>query len=488
MILNEPILKNSGNNSNLLEKNNIDVALWMRFLQELKLSKMFAEIPDPRQQSKVTYPLSSLIHWALAACAFRQGSKNAMQTTLDGLSLQKKAGIVQLLGSHEKCPCSSTVDSVLAQIEYENFNQILLKLFDRLHEKKFFYNHVELLPDNIFHIGADGFWTHHYTTPHTADEEGHNTCPYCLPRKHNVGTPNESVTWVHVCVTFMLICEGITLPLYICPLKAKQVNTNQSDDGLKQECEATATKAVLPMLRERYPKLEFTFLGDSLYANKPFIKLCNEIKFDYVIVLKETTLKLLNQKCNELAKTEFYQQHYTYEEAKLAEDTIELTHRKAEWFNHAAAGDNVYTNVLRFEETIQNQNDNSTSYRGAWICSKKIFQHNCFKSAKTGRSRWNQEDFHNTAKNRGFSIQHDMARADPNLLMVWKLMVFIAFFAFELFRYSTVAIAARQTRSLMKFAQDMLEQLVNIAWETIQGSIILQKCRVQFRFNFSPGP
>lgn len=487
-MMNEPIFRNSINNSNPLEENNIDVAAWIRFIRELGLPKMFAEIPDPRQISKITYPLESLILWAFSTCAFRQSSKNAMQTTLEKLSTEKKTGIVQLLGSNEKCPCSSTVDDALGQINYENFNQILLKMFDRLNKRKFFYNHTELIPDNIFYLGADGFWTHHYTSPHAVDKEGNNICPYCLPRRHNVGKPNESMTWVHVCVTFMLICEGITLPLYVCPLKAKQLNTDQNDDDLKQECEATATNAVLPMLRELYPRLHFTFLGDSLYANRPFITLCQKIKFDYIIVLKETTLKLLNRKCDELAKTECYQQHYAYEEAGLIDDTMELLHRKAAWFNQVAAGEDVYTNVLRFEETIQNKYGKSTSYKGSWICSKKISINNWLKRSEKGRSRWEHEDFHNTTKNRGFNVQHDMARANPNLLLVWKFMVFIAFFAFEIFQHSTLSITARHKRSLMKFAQDMLEQLVNIVWETIENSAILKKHRVQFRFNFGLGP
>jgi len=143
------------------------------------------------------------------------------------------------------------------------FSEISLDIFDRLIKQKIFYHNKEvLLPYNTFQIGADGFWTHHYTEPHSADAHGNNICPYCLPRVHNRGKPNQFTTWVHVMVTFVLICGGgLTFPLYVYPLKARQVKENQSDDDLKEEYELAAAHIVLPLIRKRHPKLSFTFLG-----------------------------------------------------------------------------------------------------------------------------------------------------------------------------------------------------------------------------------
>ena len=75
--------------------------------------------------------------------------------------------------------------------------------------------------------------------------------------------------------------------MYVYPLKAGQVDLEQSDDRLKEECELKATHLVLPMIREQFPRIEILFLGDALYANRPTIRLCEQLNIDYIIVLKE---------------------------------------------------------------------------------------------------------------------------------------------------------------------------------------------------------
>jgi len=377
-------------------------------------------------------------------------------------------------------PHKNTVDGYLSQLDFEQVNDFLLKLFEFCQESKLFYNHAEtLLPNNFFHLGVDGFWVHHYVKPHATELGGWNNCPYCLPRVHNRGTPEEKTTWVHVFVTFVMIFPGgMKLPIYVHPLKATQVNTGQSDDKLKQECELIAAHLVLPKIRKWLPKIPLTFLGDSLYANRPMIKLCEELRLDYLIVRKQESLASVGRECDELACTQLYIKNYrTSEVEKIGRDTVQ---RQYQWFNKIFLGEDLYTNVLRFSETV-----NSTSpYNNEWLCSRSIHAANCRPMAKRGRLRWNQEDLHNTLKNRGFAAEHDYARANPHLWLIWKLLMFIAFFIFELFSHTLAAIQAKGSRSWTRFAMSLLEQLVNIPWSLISSSTSLQKSRIQFRYLF----
>jgi hypothetical protein len=225
------------------------------------------------------------------------------------------------------------------------------------------------------------------------------------------------------------------------------------------------------------------FLGDALYANKPMIQLCKELKVDYVIVLKEKVLKNLNAQCDQLAQTELYQRYYTCKTQEALQQKI--LHQQSSWFNNTHVGDDVFTNVLRYEEEFVGKDGISKAgYKGAWICSKLLKTGNCLRVARLGRMRWSHEDLHNTAKNRGFNMAHDMARANPHLFFCWKLINFIAYFLSELFLCTTIAKTARQSRSREKFFRDMLSQLVYIAWDVIARSKILSKCRVQFRYQF----
>jgi hypothetical protein len=462
----------------------VDVAAWIKFLRHLRIPNLFASLPDQRQPGKIKYTFSSLMLWAFSTCAFRVGSKHAFQTELGSARSHQREGILNLLGiKGDDLPHVSTVDNALAQLPIESLNSMTINLVHQLMQRKFFYNHSELLPKNALLVGCDGFHTHTYDHPHATNKDGANACPYCLPRTYNKGTDKEITKWVHISVTVMLICNGITLPLYFYPLKAVDVNVEQSDEKLKQECELKATQAILPLIREAFPRMVIVFLGDSLYANRPMIRLCNELNIEYLIVLKDGSLKTLHKKCNELNETKFYQKYCT---RKTNEILKEKTIRKqASWFNKVDLGEDVYTNVLRYQEEIHHKNGVCTpGYKGAWISSRKITNGNCLDIVAEGRSRWNQEDVHNTVNTRGYEMQHDMARTDPNLLMVWRCITLLATFVFTLFQYTVVAQRGRRSRSLKKFAQDMLNELLTIPWEIIKQSYILSQERVQFRYRF----
>ena len=463
----------------------IDIAAWIRFVKELGIAKLFAKLPDGRQLSKTKYPFSSLALWAFSAHAFRLGSKNALQTSLEDLSSQQRQGMLNLLNLKEDTlPHSSTVDAALAKIPLEELSQIPLQLLEQLQGRKFFYNHAHLLPSNALQIGVDGFWLHTYDRPHATDDNGQNVCPYCLPRTRFAGTEKENTYYVHVLVTFVLICPGLTLPLLAYPLKVGQVDLQQPDKEFKEECELKAVHAVLPMIRRRFPRTDILFLGDALYANRPMLRLLKELNIDCLIVFKDYPLRKLDQKCEELSLIELYQKHHTCRAKEVCDH--KTVHRQAAWFNKVDAGEGVMTNVLRYCEVTFNKDGTQFSeYKGAWICSKRITPGNCFSTAQTARMRWEHEDLHNTLKNRGFNIKHDMARANPQLLFAWKMMSMIAYFVFELFLCTTAAQLARRTRSAMKFAKDMLQQLINISWDVISQSPCLSKPRVQFRYRFN---
>jgi hypothetical protein len=453
------------------------IASWIRFLRQLRIPDLFASLPDARQQGKTRYSMSSLVMWAFSACSFRTGSKNALHTSLSELLPHQKEGMQSLLGS-ECIPHVSTVDHALATLPLESLGLLPLHLLKQLEKRKFFYNHLELLHDGAIRVGLDGFHTHTYDHPHAINEDGSNACPFCLPRKRNKGTSKEITYWVHCCVTVSLLCQGLTLPLYLYPLRAAQIDKDQTDEKLKEECELKAAHTILPLIRQFFPRLPIMFLGDALYANKPMIRLCSELNIDYIIVLKEGTLKKLNEKCDELSQLELYKRYYRCE----AQEKSATIRKQANWFNRVDVGEGVVTHVIRYKEIYPEAA--TTGYQGAWITSKKISNNNCFRIAQEGRMRWNHEDIHNTLNNRGYNMQHDMTRTDPSLLMIWRFLAFIAQFVFTLFECTTIARATRKSRSIKKFAQDLLQQLLIVPWEQIKRSYMLCQSCVQFRYLF----
>jgi hypothetical protein len=465
------------------------VSKFIRFLKHIGLKKLLTQIPDARNQNKITYPNHSLLLWALSVFFFRQESKNALSTTISDLSIQQQDSFLQYLEiESSSLPKRDCVDDYLSTIDSESINDLMMHIFHWAKINKLFYNHAEtILPYDSFHLGIDGFWVHRYSKPHATNECGENTCPYCLPRVHNKGKEDEKTDWLHAFVTFMLIFPGgFQFPIYVYPLKASQVDATATDKKLKQECELLAIHKVLPELRKKLGRVAITVLLDSLYANEPVFALLELLGLSYLIVRQEDSFNSIGGKCDELDKCELYQKNYRDKkvESRSENQTVEKT---AKWFNHVACGKESFVNVLRFSEVTKDTNGNIiTDFHTEWLSNIPIKKTNWLNLSQRGRMRGDHEDMHNTLKNRGFAATHDYARSDPNLSLVWKLLMFAAMLILELFSFTTIAQVAKGKRSWMKFFKDLLQQLVEISWNDISSSLILQKAKVQFRFDFAP--
>lgn len=250
-------------------------------------------------------------------------------------------------------------------------------------------------------------------------------------------------------------------------MKAKQLQGKESasDDEHKQECELQAAHEILPLLKQQFPRLPITLLTDSLYANEPLLTLCRELCWGFLIVRQANSLKKVAEQCNSLEKTDIYKKHYQ------ARKVIELAsggriEQTIKWFNKVAVG-NEFVNVIRFEEIeydsagniAKNSKGKEKRFKTEWLSSVHVLKGNCFKLVERGRSRADHEDLHNSLKNRGFAAKHDYARANPNACLIWKLVMFVAFWIFELFSCTKLAQASKGTGSWMALAKELLSDL-----------------------------
>lgn len=474
---------------NTYSHEDLAVSKFIRFLKHIGLKNMLARVPDNRQQSKKLYSNDSLLLWALSVFFFRQESKNSLNTTISDLPIYKKNPLLNYLGVQgNSLPKRDCVDDYLASIDSEIINGLLMQIFQWAKQNKIFYNHAEsLLPNNSFHLGIDGFWVHRYVKPHAVNECGENICPYCLPRVHNKGKPEERTEWLHAFVTFVLIFPGgFQFPIYVYPLKASQIDITASDEKLKQECELLGAHKILPELRKKLGRTAITVLLDSLYANEPMFILLESLNLDFLIVRQEETFKSIGHKCDELDTAELYQRHYRDQERQdLPEGKI--IERQVRWYNNVACGKESNVNVLRFIEITKDANNVVVKvFKTEWLGTTTINKRNWRSLTERGRMRGDHEDLHNSAKNRGFAAKHDYARTNPQLCLNWKLLMFVAMLIFELFSFTVIGREAKGTRSWMKFARDLLQQLVEHSWNIISESEVFQKARIQFRYDFAP--
>jgi len=472
------------------EKNVIQdfpIGRFMKFLKHIKLRNILKRITDPRDPQKTRYCLDFLLQWALSVFFFRTESLNDLQQSFNKVPFHRKKSLWNFFDLPEgsSLPHRQTVSNLLALLIPEEINTLLCQLFRWAIKSKVFYNHQQVL-GSVFGLACDGFVVHHYSRPHSFNESGENTCPYCLSRTHNKGTPEEKTYWMHAFVNIAVIFPGgIQLPLYVHALKAQQLQEHEaaSDEKHKQECELQAAREILPRILKEFPRLSFILLGDSLYANEPLIKLCNQLRLPFLIVRQEGSLKNLAKRCDKLEQIEVYQSYQVQKTDSLKNGgKLETTLR---WFNGERVGDQE-VHVIRFLE-LKHPSDGSSSkwYKTEWLSSQRVSKRNCFSLVKIARQRADHEDLHNTLKNRGFNAKHDYARRDANAALIWKLLMFVAFWIFELFSCTVAAQDSKGSSSWKSFARDLLIDLIREPWEILATSLSLCKERMQFRWNFS---
>jgi hypothetical protein len=379
-------------------------------------------------------------------------------------------------------PVIRTIEKFLRKTDEQGINQLMISFFKDLQRSKFFKQHPQIMPENFFLLAADCVHTHTYDHPHHTDEEGYNDCVYCLKRVYNKGTKHEKVRWIHNTLVFSFIFMGkLKIPIYRYSIRSKQiVNLEESSDDIhKQECELIALKIALPLIRDEFPKMNIVLLLDGLYANKPAIHLAKKCRCGYIIVRKEASLTSLAKECDEYVTNDNHKKHCVKNcRGELGGKIIE---QRYEWFNSMYLGEEIYTNVLRFEETRRKNEEKPEFYKCEWLFSRQLSSKNCEAAVRWSRARWEIEDVFNTLKNRNFNINHDYSR-DPRAGANWFGLALFAFGIFELFRFSE-AVTQRGNWPQNGLATKLLGQILQRPTEELFSEKILSK-KIQFRYDF----
>ncbi|MGA8163751.1 MAG: hypothetical protein WB791_01855 [Waddliaceae bacterium] len=451
----------------------------LAYLAKLKIRKLFEKLVTDPRRGQSTYTLSSLLLTALFNVQFLSGSKNSFHTQAHEAPKIKER-ISMFIGRGDGAlPVAKTIDDVLEKLDFEEFNNVLMQLFENFRLSKTFFEHDELIPGGEYHIALDGEKIHTYSP-----DSGHDceSCPYCLKR-----TRGDTTWYCHMIVVASLVCPGgFKLPIYVYPIRSQAIHGKEtsSDDVHKQECELSALKVIIPRLRERFPGLRMCALLDSLFANGPTLDLLENNRFSYAIVRKKGSMPSVRKDCDGLLKLPDYENSHTAKRNFTVPKGSKVQ-QKVLFFNKIDYQERKI-NLLRFYEVITSPNGKERVVYWEWIVSWKVTQKNGLYSAERGRLRWHEEDLFNTAENRGYAIEHDYSR-DCRAQKVWVLLIMIALFINECFTHTRSMRKRRKNLSIKDFLKNIFSELRCLPFETIFAASILHK-RTQFRYWFDTGP
>jgi hypothetical protein len=346
-----------------------------------------------------------------------------------------------------------TIDDLFLNIDIADLEPILPSIFQHLIKSKLFQLHPELIPNGTYSFCLDGHVSHTY---HDKSQHPCQGCPYCLKR-----TREEKTWYVHCELVLTFIApSGFQIPILIHRIKGNPEWGKLSENKLKQECERTAFPEIVQKLRKLFPRLKMHLLLDSLYATDPVFTLLNELHIGYSIVKKLKVLKSVGSDCEGL-------KILSEPIPSISEGHRFNIHQIFRIFNDIPYKEHKLS-IIQLDEYATKKPSKrfakvlSKSSHWEWISSEYLTRGNVVKQSSQCRLRWGEEDFFNTAENRGFNMNHDFSRA-PHSQTIWFYLILIAMALSAILEHSSLNLIFKKN-TIRHVMEEMLRDLIYLTY------------------------
>ncbi len=357
--------------------------------------KDLSEIKDPRNPKQIGHSLSLLMLYGIFMYVFHKSSRRDADKDMNMVFMENMRVFFPKLDS---IPHSVSLARLLAVINVAQIEEAAVNLVNRLIRSKKFKNYMV---GRKYIIGVDG------TQKFTREYEW---CKNSLKR-HKKGQP-EGVNqyYAYALEACLILPGGLSIPFMTEFLDRDEYKDNGIDTKKqKQDSERKAFYRLANRLKEYFPHLKIAVTLDGLYANGPVVELCRNYQWDYMVVLKDGSLKSVWEYIEPLKK-----------EGKLEEycQTINDVEQRFYWMNGIdyRFGDNgtkaQKLNLVICEETCIKTDEKTgqkvrKTKKFAWLSEKEINRRNVHKRCNLmGRPRWNIEVQNLVEKHHGYAYEH----------------------------------------------------------------------------------
>jgi len=265
-------------------KNTTEVFKKTLFHYVPEILKYIDEIKDPRKRDyySMRYLIMSEILMFLSEGRSQRFTETAYTDTnyLENISKIIKEDIT-------KIPDAEIYTDVFSRIETEEIEKFQHKINYRMIRNKIYKNEKVLGKYNCLLDGGRFQKAHYEVNPEWLSQ-----------------TNEGKTTWYIAMLELKLVAKQMAISLMSEMIKKEDKKieneteeevAKKSDDKLKQDCELNASKRLLPEFRKQYPRLPVRIIADSLYPSLKLIKLCEELAFEYIFVLKDKKIPTLTK-------------------------------------------------------------------------------------------------------------------------------------------------------------------------------------------------
>lgn len=337
-----------------------------------KLTSWIENLTDTRHQSYITYDFKiCLLTQILAFCSSYQSMNKIGRDFNSDIVIKNINNILKT--NYVELPHKDTLINVISEIKFEELEHIQTKIIKTLIRSKMLDKYRF---NGLFHIVIDG--TGLYSTRVNLGEQA-------ITKVYNKDADNEYTLYSYYALEAKLVCGNMTFSLATEFVENETYtdeygNTYRKFD--KQDCELKASYRLLNKIKNRFPKLPIIIGGDALYLGRPFLELCDSLKFDYIIRYKESDAPTIKRNFNEI---KIIDQDYEYQNEII--------------FGDLKNKDFYTLNVISYdEESIDEETGEITITNFSFVTSLQITSKNKNKLVLLGRRRWKIE-------NKGFKEQ-----------------------------------------------------------------------------------
>jgi hypothetical protein len=325
-------------------------------------------LTDTRNKSYITYDIKvCVLTRILALCS---GIQSMNQIGRDFNTEETLININNILNeNYIELPHKDTLTNVINELQFSELEKIqtdMIKILIRSKMlDKYRYN-------GMFHLVIDG--TGLYSTRINLGEQS-------ITKVFNEGEDNEYTLYSFYVLEAKLICGNMAFSLateFVENETYKDKSGNEIRKFDKQDCELKASYRLLKKIKQRFKKLQFIIGADALYIGKPFLELCDEYKFDYIIRYKEESASSIKK---------------NFEDFKIVDNNYEYQNEVI--YGEMKNKDFYTVNVISYDETDKKSNK-TTNF--SYITSLTITDKNKEAIVALGRKRWKIE-------NKGFKDQ-----------------------------------------------------------------------------------
>jgi hypothetical protein len=365
-----------------------------------------SKIKDPRNPKTIHHQTTVLLIYGILTFVFQCTSRR--EANREMTTAQFYENIQTLFPEIESLPHNDTLKRFLEKIDVREIEAAHIAMVNKLIRNKKFQKY---LINNCYPIAIDG--TQKFTSNELWDVSFQQ-------RTVKKGDSHVLQYYVYVVEANLVFHNGMSIPLL-----SEFLDYQEGDTDLqKQDCERLTER-----LKKYFPKLRILLLLDGLYANGPIIEQAENLKMQYMIVLKDGSLPSVWEDANGLIKLLPKNQH------------TQIWGDREQHFWWANEIDYYYGKNEKNKLTVnvvvcENGQRVTKKSKHAWISSRPLKKENLHERCNlAARHRWGIELSILKEKKQGYQYEHCFSK-NWNAMMGYHYLMRIAHFLNELVHFS----------------------------------------------------